>query len=118
MEEEKLYDMAFLTKVSGGDESFILEMVNTFKEVGPEYVEKANKLLNNNEIDALSKETHRVIPGVTFLGAKKLEADLMLIEEYTKKKISLEEVPGLLERCEDMIRRLIVSFDQDFIQKG
>jgi HPt (histidine-containing phosphotransfer) domain-containing protein len=117
MEEEKLYDMAFLNKVSGGDTDFILEMVNTFKEVGPEYLEKAYKLLKNDEIDALSKETHRIIPGVTFLGAKKLEADLMLIEEYTKKMINLEEVPDLLDRCREMIHKLIVTFDQDFRQE-
>lgn len=114
MDSEKMYDMAFLNKVSGGDESFIREMVNTFKEVGPEYVEKAKKLLNENEMDLLGKETHRVIPGVTFLGAKPLEAKLMLIEEYTKKNINLEEIPVLLDSCITMIHKLIEEFNRDF----
>ena len=103
MEEEKLYDLAFLNKVSGGDKSFIIEMISTFKEVGPAYLEKASELLQKNSIDSLSKETHRIIPGVSFLGAKSLENKLMLIEEYTKKHINLEEVPDLLNYCNDMI---------------
>lgn len=114
MEKEKLYDMAFLNKISGGDESFIREMVKTFKEVAPEYLVKSKVLLGKNDIDALSKETHKMIPGVTFLGAKLLESDLMLIEEYTKKKICLEEVPALLNNCERMIIQLVEVFDLDF----
>ena len=114
MDGEKLYDMAFLNKVSGGDESFIREMIDTFKEVGPEYLEKADKMLMENNIEALGKETHRIIPGVTFLGAKALEYDLMLIEEYTKKSINLEEIPKLLNNCRNMISRLLEVFDQDF----
>jgi HPt (histidine-containing phosphotransfer) domain-containing protein len=114
MEKEKLYDMTFLNNISGGDEGFIREMVKTFKEVAPEYLGKSKILLGNNDIDALSKETHKLIPGVTFLGAKHLESNLMLIEEFTKKKINLEEVPELLDNCERMIIQLIEVFDLDF----
>lgn len=114
MNQEKPYDMAFLNKISGGDEDFIREMITTFKEVGPDYLNKADKLLKDNQIEALSKETHRIIPGVTFLGARSLEAELMLIEEYTKKKIKLEEVPKLLESVNEMIHTLIEAFENDF----
>jgi HPt (histidine-containing phosphotransfer) domain-containing protein len=112
--EEKLYDLEFLNKISGGDPEFIREMISTFKEVAPEYLLKARKLFDKQAIEALSKETHRIIPGVSFLGAKQLEADLMLIEEYTKKNINLETVPALIDSVDDKIERLIQMFDRDF----
>ena len=114
MEDEKLYDLAFLNKISGGDPEFIHEMISTFKEIAPDYLLKAKKLLNDQEIDALSKETHRIIPGVSFLGARQLEADLMLIEEYTKKNENLDLVHVLIDSVDDKINRLIQIFDRDF----
>lgn len=114
MKDNNLYDMAFLNKVSGGDENFIREMVNTFKEIAPEYLEKAKGYLKNDQLDALAKETHRVIPGVTFVGAKPLEAELMLIEEYAKKRIHTEQIPLLLDKCEALVFQLIEVFNHDF----
>ena len=114
MSGDELYNLAFLNKVSGGDEGFIREMITTFKEVAPEYLEKANSYLERSMIDALSKETHRFIPGVSFLGAKSLEEDLMYIEEYTKKNENLDKVPGLLTDVSAKINALIACFDRDF----
>jgi HPt (histidine-containing phosphotransfer) domain-containing protein len=114
MSEEKLYDLAFLNKISGGDASFITEMITTFKEVAPEYLEKAGKYLTSNSIDALSRETHRFIPGVSFLGAKQLEEDLLKIEEFTKKCENLEAVPALLKSVNEKVTSLIEAFNRDF----
>lgn len=114
MTEDKLYDMSFLNKISGGDQNFIREMIVTFKEVAPEYLEKARNNLKSDAIDALSKETHRFIPGVSFLGAKKLEEDLMKIEEFTKKNENLDLVPDLIENVDSKIKKLLEDFDRDF----
>lgn len=114
MAEQKLYDLSILKRISGGDESFILEMINTFKETAPEYLQKARKLLDKKSIDSLSKETHRFIPGVSFLGAKDLEYDLMKIEEFTKKHENLEQVPELLDIVSRKIDELIACFNRDF----
>lgn len=114
MPEEKLYDLSFLNKISGGDPNFIREMIETFREVAPAYLEKANSYLEKDDIEALSKETHRFIPGVSFLGAKKLEEDLMMIEEYTKKNKNLKLVPDLIENVDNKIKSLLKDFDRDF----
>jgi len=114
MPEEKLYDLSFLNKISGGDENFIREMIETFREVAPAYLEKARNYLGSNNIEALSKETHRFIPGVSFLGAKKLEQDLMQIEEYTKKDMNLDLVPELIDTVNSKIQSLLEDFDRDF----
>ncbi|MBN1599767.1 MAG: Hpt domain-containing protein [Bacteroidales bacterium] len=114
MTENRLYDFTFLNKISGGDQSFILEMINTFKETAPDYLKKARLYLDNEAIDALSKETHRFIPGVSFLGAKLLEEDLLKIEDYTKKGENLDKVPELIENVDHKIHSLIDIFNKEF----
>ena len=111
----KSYDLSFLNKISGGDNSFILEMITTFRTVAPEYLRKADEYYNSGAIDALSKETHRFIPGVSFLGAKRLEDDLLQIEDITKRNENLEQLPGLLGSVEDKINELLEDFSHDFL---
>jgi HPt (histidine-containing phosphotransfer) domain-containing protein len=110
----KLYDLSFLNKLSGGDKAFINEMISTFKEVAPEYLVKAKGYLASGLNESLSKETHRMIPGVSFLGAKFLEEDLLKIEDYTKNNKNLEEVPALLNSVHNKIERLLEEFKNDF----
>ncbi len=114
MPEEKLYDLSFLNRISGGDQNFIREMIDTFKEVAPAFLKKVKSNLKHDAIDDLSKETHRFIPGVSFLGAKKLEEDLMKIEEFTKKNENLDLIPDLIDDVDSKIKRLIEDFDRDF----
>jgi HPt (histidine-containing phosphotransfer) domain-containing protein len=114
MSVTKLYDLSFLNKISGGDKTFIIEMISTFNEVAPEYLVKARDYLNSGSIDSLSKETHRMIPGVSFLGAKFLEEDLLKIEDYTKRNINLDEIPALLDSVQHKIEILLEELKNDF----
>jgi len=114
MADDKSYDLTFLNKISGGDNNFILEMISTFKTIAPEYIRKADEYYNSGLIDALSKETHRFIPGVSFLGAKSLEEDLLQIEDFTKRNVHLEQLPELLGKVQNKINILLEDFTHDF----
>jgi hypothetical protein len=114
MSVEKSYDLSFLNKISDGDEVFIREMITTFKQIAPEYIKKARSFHASGSIEALSKETHRIIPGVSFLGAKMLEEDLLKIEDFTKNKENLEQIPTLLDSVYLKINKLIEEFDRDY----
>ncbi len=115
MDKARHYDLSFLNKISGGDKGFITEMITTFNEIAPEYLEKAKKYLAEKKYDPLSKETHRFIPGVSFLGVKLLEEELLKIEDYTKRKIQLDEIPGLVAKVEEIVSILLSEFNEDFI---
>lgn len=114
MGKQKLYDLSFLNKVSNGDMSFIKEMISTFRQVAPEYISKSKDMFAGNLIEQLSRETHRFIPGVSFLGAKTLEEDLMKLEDNTKLLKNMEEIPALLDSVHGKIERLLQEFDEDF----
>lgn len=108
------FDLTFLNKISGGDKNFIIEMITTFKEMTPEFVVNARMHYNNNDLQALSREAHKYIPGVSFLGMKELEKDLAFLEEYAKKEINKEEIPVLLEKSITQIEDVIEAFNKEF----
>jgi len=114
MSDAKLYDLSFLNKISGGDKTFINEMISTFRQVAPEYIVKAKGYLASGSNESLSRETHRMIPGVSFLGAKFLEEDLLKIEDYTKNNKNLDEIPVLLNSVHLKIEKLLEEFNNDF----
>lgn len=114
MDKEILYDLSFLNKISNSDENFIKEMVVTFKNTAPATVTQMEKCIRNNNFSALSKHAHKFISGVSFLGVKYIEEDLLKIEDYLKRNTNLEEIPGLIENVKRNVNKLISQFDKDF----
>jgi HPt (histidine-containing phosphotransfer) domain-containing protein len=114
MDKAILYDLSFLNKISNSDENFIKEMVVTFKNTAPATVTQMEECVRNNKYSALSKHAHKFISGISFLGIKYIEEDLLKIEDYSKRNINLEEILGLIENVKGNVNRLIVQFNKDF----
>lgn len=108
------FDLAFLNKVSGGDMNFIKEMITTFKEMAPEFADNSKRFLGEGDYEALSREAHRFIPGVSFLGIKYLEKDMILIEQYAKNLTNLDELPALVDSAIFKINEIIEIFNKEF----
>lgn len=113
-ESEPKFDLGFLNKISGGDQEFIIDMINTFKEQVPEYVEQSKDYFAQKNYDALSRVAHKFLPGVSFLGIKYLEGDIALIEEYAKKKENLDQIEGLLSSSINKIEEVVEILNQEF----
>jgi hypothetical protein len=114
MDNGKSYNLSFLKRIAGEDENFILEMIATFKTTSAEYIDKAENYYSNQKLDALSKETHRFIPGVAFLGLKSMEEDLLKIEDYSKRKVNTYDIPKLMDEVRSKIAHVIDEFNVDF----
>ena len=108
------YDLSFLKRISDEDQSFIIDMLETFRSTAPVIVDKMEKYLNQKRYEALSREAHRFIPGVSFLGVKDLEKDLIDIEENSKNFQNLDSLTVLMARVKESVANLIQSFIEDF----
>jgi hypothetical protein len=69
-------------------------------------------VLQKNE--AVGREAHKMIPGVSFLGAKELEKVLVTIEEMAKKNTEPGVMPSLVDQTKKLVNELIAEFDRDF----
>ncbi len=114
MDKEKKYDLSFLNKISDSDENFIKEMIVTFKNSAPDIVSQMGICVKDKKYSALSKHAHKFISGISFLGVKYIEEDLLKIEDSAKRKTNLDKIPELFENVKKKIDELIVQFDEDF----
>ena len=114
MDIDRKYDLSFLERISNSDEKFIKNMIVTFKNTAPRIITKMVKYIEGKKYASLGKEVHKFVPGISFLGAKYIENDLIKIEENVRKNKNLDKIPGLLENVKKNIADLIIQFDNDF----
>ncbi len=111
---EQKYDLSLLKKLSNNDETFILDMINTFRRTAWPIVERMEKYAAEKRYEALGREAHKFIPGVSFLGIKYLEEDLLQIEENAKNGTNLDDMQGLVNQVKEKVKELMDIFKQDF----
>ena len=90
-----LYDLGTLRKLSDNDEAFIIDMLQTFKKTTPPILHRMEEYMSQQKYEALGREAHKMIPGVSFLGAIQLKDLLIRIEEAAKSNQELDKMPGL-----------------------
>jgi hypothetical protein len=114
MGSDKKYNLGFLKSISNTDENFIKDMILTFKQTTPRIILKMGRYMKNKKYTALGKEVHRLIPGVSFLGAENIKDDLVKIEQYVNDNTNLDDIPGLIENVKRNVTDLITQFNIDF----
>jgi len=108
------YDLSMLRKLSDNDENFIREMLQTFKKTAPPIVNRMNEYALQQKFEALGREAHKLIPGVSFLGARDLENILKKLETAGKSGEDSAKIPSLIMEAGDIVRSLIADFENDF----
>jgi HPt (histidine-containing phosphotransfer) domain-containing protein len=110
----KRYDLTMLRKLSDNDEHFIVDMLQTFKKTAPPVISRMEEYVTQQKSEAIGREAHKLIPGVSFLGAKELESILKTIEENGKTGENAASMPGLIQDAKTIVYSLIADFETDF----
>jgi HPt (histidine-containing phosphotransfer) domain-containing protein len=108
------YDLTMLRKLSDNDENFIIDMLQTFKKTAPPVIARMEEYMSQFKMEAVGREAHKLIPGVSFLGAKELESILKTIEENCKTGQQKEQMPALVLQVKSIVNKLISEFEADF----
>jgi hypothetical protein len=108
-----IYDLSLLKKLAGDDEKFIIDMVNTFRIVSPPIIEKMSELDAENKFELLGREAHKLIPGVSFLGADVLKNELVKIEEGVKGTFNEDVIHECVSKAREYTLELIRNLEED-----
>lgn len=108
------YDLSTLKKLAGDDENFIIDMVNTFRAVTPPIIERMAELEAEKKYELLGREAHKLIPGVSFLGAGLLKDALVKIEEGVKDDVpDYDGISQWVKKAREYTYELIQTLEQD-----
>jgi HPt (histidine-containing phosphotransfer) domain-containing protein len=103
MEEEKLYSLAQLESLSGGDDVFVNKMVDMFLELTPQTIAVLQESFNEDALETLGGAAHKIKPTIDMMGIESIKQSIRDLEQYGKNRSHLELIPGLVsEVCETL----------------
>lgn len=107
----KQYDLGYLKNISGNNQEFIKEMIQTFAQSIPVSLKDMEEALNISDLIKLARIAHQIKPSMTLLGINRLKETAIQIEELAESSTSptLElqlNVMEFIQTCKDIIADL------------
>ena len=107
---ETFYNLDYLKHVSGNNQEFIQEMIQTFVSSLPQTTEGMTEAVSHKDWDRLSRLAHQVKPSFTLMGLDRLRDKVALIEEYSKTRTDLHSLPQkvaeFMRNCQSAVDEL------------
>jgi CheY-like chemotaxis protein len=91
-------DLSYLRKVSGGNQEFVHDMLNTFIDTIPRTIADIRGSLSLKDWDELARAVHKIKPSLTMVGLAKTRDLGALIEESAKERKALKRLPADTEQ--------------------
>ena len=111
---EKHYRLDYLKSVSGGDESFILDMLVTFISNVPEELNKIKGFVNQKNWNKAGQTAHKFASNLLFLEIEELKSIAIEIEENGINETNIDKIPRLVQDLENGCNQIIDELKRDF----
>ena len=111
----RLYDLTMVQSVSGGDEGFIKKMVALFIETVPQNMQELKNALQAENWEQVAKTAHKLKSTIDSMGIKSIRDEIRAVEANAKGKESLQTIPSLVARIDDVIRECIVQLQVEIL---
>lgn len=109
MSEQKLYDLAQLNELSGGNDDFVNKMVQMFIDMAPETLDNINIGLAEGDLDRVGAAAHKIKPSLDMMGIVALKDKIRSLESNAKNRLNVEEIPALVTEVSDTLKAVIVQ---------
>lgn len=82
-----MHDLSYLSEISGGDEEFMADMIETFIGEAPQNIEELSAFLLQKNYTQLAKTAHRIKPNLLIMGLPELEGFAKKLERGIKEEV-------------------------------
>ena len=96
MENDKNFDLSYLKEVSGNNDSFIIEIINSFIRDMPAYIDQMNHEINQSNFKKVSEIAHKSKSLASYLGCNSLRITLFDIEHIANDEQDSTRIIQLL----------------------
>ena len=99
-----LYSLNALKEISGGDESFVTSIIETFRTNTPQYIKEMNLALAKGDFNALKKYSHQMKPSFDILGMTEGARLIRQIEdELINPTASMEKIQLHFDQIKEIL---------------
>ncbi|HEY2348581.1 MAG TPA: response regulator [Puia sp.] len=112
-ESPRLYDLAMIHSVSGGDGAFIKKMIRLFIQTVPQNVQELVDATAQGNWEQVSKMAHKLKSTVDSMGIASIHDQIRTIEMHAKKREQLECLPEMVAEIESVISLCIMQLESE-----
>ncbi len=105
--ENKLYDLAMIRSVSGGDEAFIRKMILLFIDTVPQNVKELVDASGQKNWEQVSKMAHKLKSTIDSMGIRSIHDQIRSVELNAKNQDGLDLLPGIIRQVESVVSACI-----------
>ena len=99
--------------MAGGDEEFMLVVVQTFLEEIPPDVQAMNEAINNDNPSLAYQFAHKMKPNLQLFGLELME-QIKVIEAWSKQGKRKDEVPEACQAITKKVDVAVIELKRDF----
>ncbi len=107
------YNLDEVREMAGGDEEFMLVVVQTFLEEIPPDVEAMNEAIGNDNASLAYQYAHKMKPNLQLFGLELME-QIQVIEAWSKQGKRKDEVPQAAQKISEKVDVAAAELKQDF----
>lgn len=112
--ENNLFDLEDLRKLSRGDEVFIAKIISMFIKTAPASVTEMKNALDRNDFEKIKSVAHGLKPTIDTLGIASMKTRIREIESFPVTDTPTSQLQKLIEESDEIISNVIISFQQQF----
>jgi HPt (histidine-containing phosphotransfer) domain-containing protein len=109
-----IYSLEYLESISGGDDAFVKDMIQTFVKSVPEELNKIKDYIHASNWKKVGEEAHKFGSNLMYLELDELKNIIISIETYGLEMEHTEEIPVLFEELSVGCNQIIKQLKQDF----
>jgi len=105
-------DLTYLKEISGGDNSFIKEMLELYVNTTATEAVLFNELLAKQDYEGIGHLAHKMKAPIQMLGANELFNIMRSLEQYGKESSHIADMPGFISRITTLVDESIVEIKE------
>lgn len=106
---DKVYNLAQLEELGGGDAEFVTMMVATFLEHTPGQLEEMKAAHSSGDLATLGAIAHKIKPNVDMFGIDAIVQDVRDLEQMGKNGVNTAETVAKLNKVDAELK---IAFEQ------
>lgn len=110
--DSKNVDLTYLRELSGNNETFILEMINSFRNDMPELLNEMKVAYAEKEYQVLGNAAHKSKSMASYLGTNNVRKHIVQVENILESDESYNSLESELEQLEIELKKVIIELNR------
>ena len=109
----KLYDLAMVEMISGGDKSFITKMLKLFLDTVPATLNELTASSKKSDWQQVSKLAHKLKSTIDSMGIAELKPEIRAIEANGKSNTDVAQIPDMVANVIAVMNKVMSAVKKD-----